>query len=510
MYRIIPTIDSCLSAVAHRSKNNISKILALVSLVLLGMVSAGLAQDAAKKPAPSLTTYKFRVARPTDNLKEVLRFYRDGLGLEVLFSFKHGGYEGQILGRRGAPYHLEFLHQRGRKFGKAPTEGNLLVFYMPEAEWNAAVERMQKHGYKPVKSHNPYWEKTGKTFEDADGYRVVLYQHSKQQFRVARPSDNLKEVFKFYRDGLGLDVLFSGKDGKWDGGAVGRRGAPYELEFENVEGETYGKAPSQENLLVFFIPGKAEWEAAVERMKKHGYQPVETENPWGSTDGKTFEDVDGYRVVLKNQDWWDTPPSAVKQKVLFDKKFTSPLKDGWYWIREKPGEWKVENRKLMLRSLPGYLYMEDNNAPNVLLRKAPANSRALIVEVFLENQPQVPYEHAGLYWYYDDDNYVCILKEWMGSEMLVRLIGEKDSKATFRGQPKYTAAGVWLRLVIEGGKASGYYRQTDKEEWRELGQVDLPAKGDAKAGLNAGGGPENSDRWVSFSHFSYFRTSRTN
>ena len=303
MYQIIPTLSST---------RNLFILFPLI--LLLGMVSAGTAQNAAKKPVPSLMTHKFRVTRPTENMKEVLRFYRDALGLEVLASYNHKGYDGKILGRRGGPYHLEFLNRRGRKFGKAPTEGNLLVFYMPEAEWNPAVERMQKHGYKAVKSHNPYWEKTGKTFEDADGYRVVLYQHSKHQFRVARPSDNLKEVFKFYRDGLGLDVLFSGKDGKWDGGAVGRNGAPYELEFENVEGETYGKAPSQENLLVFFIPGKAEWETAVERMKKHGYQPVKTENPWGSEDGKTFEDVDGYRVVLKNQDWWDTPPIVRKQK----------------------------------------------------------------------------------------------------------------------------------------------------------------------------------------------------
>lgn len=309
MYQIIPTIDLRPSTVAHTNKHKIGKLLTLVPLVLLGMVSVCLAQDAAEKPEPSLTTYKFRVARPTDNMTEVLRFYRDALGLEVLLTFDDLGYQGTILGRRGAPYHLEFVHQRGRKFGKAPTDGNLLVFYMPEAEWKVAVDRMQKHGYKPVKSHNPYWEEKGKTFEDADGYRVVLYQYSKQQFRVARPSDNLKEVFKFYRDGLGLDVLFFHKEGKWEGGAVGRNGAPYELEFENVEGETYGKAPSQENLLVFFIPGKAEWEAAVERMKKHGYQPVETENPWGSTDGKTFEDADGYRVVLKNQDWRDTPPA---------------------------------------------------------------------------------------------------------------------------------------------------------------------------------------------------------
>ena len=120
--------------------------------------------------------FKLRVARPTDNLPEIVRFYRDGLGLEVLTSFEnHEGFDGVMLGRKGLPYHLEFTHQQNHHVGKAPTQDNLLVFYIPEeAEWKNAVERMRRHGYEPVKSYNPYWDKKGKTFEDVDGYRVVL------------------------------------------------------------------------------------------------------------------------------------------------------------------------------------------------------------------------------------------------------------------------------------------------------------------------------------------------
>jgi hypothetical protein len=121
--------------------------------------------------------FTLRVARPTDNLPEVVKFYQDGLGLEVLSSFSgHNDFEGAILGGRGSPYHLEFTHKRGHEVGKAPSEDNLLVFYIPDAaEWKNAVERMQKHGYEPVKSFNPWWDDGGKTFEDIDGYRVVLY-----------------------------------------------------------------------------------------------------------------------------------------------------------------------------------------------------------------------------------------------------------------------------------------------------------------------------------------------
>jgi hypothetical protein len=49
------------------------------------------------------------------------------------------------------------------------------VFYLPdEAEWQQAVQRLESRGYKPVKAFNLYWDNQGKTFEDPDGYRVVL------------------------------------------------------------------------------------------------------------------------------------------------------------------------------------------------------------------------------------------------------------------------------------------------------------------------------------------------
>ena len=117
-----------------------------------------------------------RIARPTHDLAGVEKFYRDGLGFEVLGQFRdHDGFDGAMLGRKGAAYHLEFTRKAGHEAGRAPTEDNLLVFYLPDpAEWRAAVARMQAAGYPPIASFNPYWDKQGRTFEDSDGYRVVL------------------------------------------------------------------------------------------------------------------------------------------------------------------------------------------------------------------------------------------------------------------------------------------------------------------------------------------------
>ena len=117
-----------------------------------------------------------RVARPSDNLGALLRFYEQGLGLSVLYRFEdHDGFDGVMLGRPGAPYHLEFTQKRGHVVGRAPTADNLLVFYLPDKDaWLAAIQRLRDAGFDPVPAFNPYWDRDGVTFEDPDGYRVVV------------------------------------------------------------------------------------------------------------------------------------------------------------------------------------------------------------------------------------------------------------------------------------------------------------------------------------------------
>jgi catechol 2,3-dioxygenase-like lactoylglutathione lyase family enzyme len=74
-----------------------------------------------------------RVARPTDNFDQVVRFYTEGLGLAVLGSFKdHDGFDGIMVGVPGSSYHLEFTRKRGHSAGRAPTEENLIVFYVAD------------------------------------------------------------------------------------------------------------------------------------------------------------------------------------------------------------------------------------------------------------------------------------------------------------------------------------------------------------------------------------------
>jgi catechol 2,3-dioxygenase-like lactoylglutathione lyase family enzyme len=122
--------------------------------------------------------------------------------------------------------------------------------------------------------------------------------------RVARPSDNLDEVVRFYEKGLGLRVLyrFENHDG-FDGVMLGVPGGPYHFEFTRAHGHTAGRAPTQDNLLVFYFPDWDAWQAAVQSMRDAGFEPVTSFNPYWDRNGLTFDDVDGYRVVLEHAAW---------------------------------------------------------------------------------------------------------------------------------------------------------------------------------------------------------------
>lgn len=126
----------------------------------------------------TLAKAHLRIARATDDLASVVRFYRDGLGLDVLSEFRdHDGFDGVMLGYPEAAYHLEFTRSAEHRAGRAPSQDNLLVFYIADQRsWQAAVQRMANAGHAPVRSFNPYWDAHGLTFEDPDGYRVVLVQ----------------------------------------------------------------------------------------------------------------------------------------------------------------------------------------------------------------------------------------------------------------------------------------------------------------------------------------------
>jgi catechol 2,3-dioxygenase-like lactoylglutathione lyase family enzyme len=119
-----------------------------------------------------VTPVHLRVARHTTRLEALVVFYRDGLGLTEIGSFHdHGGYDGVFLEVPGTGAHLE-LTAGGEHGAPAPHPESLLVLYLGDEDAvRAAAARL---GVEPVAPANPYWAAHALTFEDPDGFRVVL------------------------------------------------------------------------------------------------------------------------------------------------------------------------------------------------------------------------------------------------------------------------------------------------------------------------------------------------
>ncbi|NIE62770.1 VOC family protein [Burkholderia sp. Ax-1719] len=117
-----------------------------------------------------------RIARPVSNLALTERMYCASLELTVLAKFQdHDGFDGVMLGNPDRDYHFEFTHCTVHPVTPTPTREDLLVFYVPDRQaWQATCDRLVENGFLHVASLNPYWDVAGRTFADADGYRIVL------------------------------------------------------------------------------------------------------------------------------------------------------------------------------------------------------------------------------------------------------------------------------------------------------------------------------------------------
>jgi catechol 2,3-dioxygenase-like lactoylglutathione lyase family enzyme len=115
---------------------------------------------------------KLRIARHTDRLDEVVRFYRDRVGLPEIGSFQdHDGYDGVFLAIPGSGTHLE-LTTGGAHRAPAPHPESLLVLYLEsQREIDAIAERIAQPAVMPA---NPYWQRNSQAYADPDGFQVLL------------------------------------------------------------------------------------------------------------------------------------------------------------------------------------------------------------------------------------------------------------------------------------------------------------------------------------------------
>src|SRR4051794_40023173 len=104
--------------------------------------------------------------------------------------------------------------------------------------------------------------------------------------RIARPVRDLEKTASMYCRGLGLRVIgrFEDHDG-FNGVMLGLEGSGYHFEFTHNRIHSVVPSPTPEDLLVFYLPAAAEWQAACASMSAAGFKQVSSFNPYWKAHG---------------------------------------------------------------------------------------------------------------------------------------------------------------------------------------------------------------------------------
>lgn len=133
---------------------------------------------------------------------------------------------------------------------------------------------------------------------------ALMHADAIPTIRIARPARDLAAATSFYARGLGFEILASFEDhAGFDGVILGHPDWPYHFEFTHQPGNTIAPRPTEEDLIVFYLPEREAWETAVQRAREHGGRVVRSSNPYWEARGVTIEDPDGYRIVFENAAW---------------------------------------------------------------------------------------------------------------------------------------------------------------------------------------------------------------
>lgn len=195
-------------------------------------------------------------------------------------------------------------------------------------------------------------------------------------------------------------------------------------------------------------------------------------------------------------------------KVVFKDDFGGLLSKEWSWLREAPGAWRVESDGLHLRTMPGSLWADRNDAKNIPLVSLPgeANAANLCVEVTVTSNPSTGGEQAGLLLYFDDANYVKLVKEIVDGRLVIVLVREEnDQPVVINNKTSVNDETVKLRLSLQNKNIEGAYSIKDFKTWNLIGKCPLFKSDRYKVGIFTHGDLDITiERWTVFKQFRIF------
>lgn len=117
-------------------------------------------------------------------------------------------------------------------------------------------------------------------------------------FRYARHTNQLSPIIEFYTKVMGLEILGDfANHSDYDGVFLGLKDKDWHLEFTTSKMEANHQF-DEDDLLVFYVESQIEMDEITSKATGFEIDQVEPKNPYWKSNGITFLDPDGFRVVV--------------------------------------------------------------------------------------------------------------------------------------------------------------------------------------------------------------------
>lgn len=183
------------------------------------------------------------------------------------------------------------------------------------------------------------------------------------------------------------------------------------------------------------------------------------------------------------------PARAAEPKAVFEDCFDGKLADGWSWLREDAGAWRIKDGALEIRIQPGVAA----TVKNALVRKAPDRREgkfAIDVTVTNLHKPTQQYEQGGITWYHDGKPVFKLVHELIDGGLFI-----------IPGRKPMAADSVQLRLIVTANSWTAQFRPDSKSEFETAGTGTLPEPGDDQLSIQCYQGPPDAEHWMRFDDF---------
>ncbi len=187
------------------------------------------------------------------------------------------------------------------------------------------------------------------------------------------------------------------------------------------------------------------------------------------------------------------PLAAKAEELIFRDRFEGRLDQGWYWLRENPGFWRLGERGLEIRLEPGVA----TTVKNALVRQAPNRAEGTYaIEVTVNNLSPLTnqYEQAGITWYVDGKPVFKLVKELVDGVVCI-----------IPGKKPIPDRPVRLRLIVSRDRYIAQYRPEGEPEFLLAAEGSLPAPSQDEVSIQGYHGPTDAEHWVRFEDFRILR-----